>query len=88
MEKKTIEITNPNGLHLRVASEVVKICNEHKSKVVLSCKDCAEAEGCSVLSLLMLGAKKGDTITISAEGADAKEVISAISSYFSDGAGI
>jgi len=88
VETKTIRIDKTGGLHLRVASEVVRICQRYKSKVYLSCRDCPEAEGCSVLSILMLSAGKGENLTIRAEGVDAKEVIKEISGYFADGAGI
>jgi len=88
VETRTIKIDNPGGLHLRVAAEVVKICRRHRARVYLSCGACPEAEGCSVLSLLMLSAGKGESVTIRAEGIDAKEVIEKISGYFAGGAGI
>ena len=87
-ETKTIRVNNPSGLHLRVASELVTICKKHDAKVVFTCKSCPEAEGCSILSILMLGAQKGDYLTIKAEGVDAKKVIDKITSYFNEGAGI
>jgi len=89
MEKKTIKITDRNGLHLRVAGEVVNICKKHKAKVVFStCKSCEEADGCSVLSLLLLQVQKGTELIIKAEGPDAKVVIDEVDNYFSQGSGI
>ncbi len=88
VETKTVKIDKPEGLHLRVASQVVQICQKHKSKVSLTCGDCPEADGCSILSILMLTAANGDSLTIKAEGADAKEVIGKLSSYFTNGSGI
>ena len=85
---KTIKIDKPEGLHLRVASRVVRICQKHRSKVSLSCGNCPEADGCSILGMLMLTAGKGASVTIRAEGADAKEVVEIISGYFTDGLGI
>lgn len=87
-ETKTIEVTQKSGLHLRVASELVNICKKHDAKVVFTCKDCEETEGCSILSILLLGAQKGDMLTINAKGIDAKEVINELSNYFIEGAGI
>jgi phosphocarrier protein len=87
-ETRKITINNPEGLHLRVASEVVRICQRHDAKVSFSCGDCAEADGCSILSLLMLTAGEGSDITVKAKGNDAKKVIEQISSYFTNGAGI
>ena len=88
VENRTVTMGRPDGLHLRVASEVVRICKNYKAKVSLSCRDCEEADACSILSLLMLTAGKGDSVTIRAEGTDAKEVINEIAGYFAAGAGI
>jgi len=87
-ETRKISINNPEGLHMRVASEVVRICQKHNAKVTFSCSDCADADGCSILSLLMLTAGEGVDITVKVEGRDAKTVIEKISAYFKDGAGI
>ena len=87
-EIATVKINNPDGLHLRVASDVVRICQKHDAKVTLSCGDCPEADGCSILSLLLLTAGEGETLTIKAKGNDAKKVIKKISAYFTNGAGI
>jgi len=85
---RTVTIGQRDGLHLRVASEVVRICKNHKAKVSLSCGECEEADGCSILSLLMLTASKGDQVTIRAQGIDAKNVVDKISGYFVNGSGI
>jgi phosphotransferase system HPr (HPr) family protein len=87
-ETKDVKIEIPEGVHLRVAAKVVEICREGNSKVYLSCRDCPQADACSVLSVLLLGASQGDVVTISAEGHDAKEVVDKLSGYFSDGGGI
>jgi phosphotransferase system HPr (HPr) family protein len=88
METKTVKIKNKNGLHLRVASEVVKICKKHNARVKLVCRGCDEADACSVIDLLLLAAGHGDKLTIKAEGRDAKAVLDEIHNYFSDGGGI
>lgn len=85
---KDIIVSNNSGLHLRVASELVNICKQHKSSVTLSCRDCKEVDACSILSVLLLGAQKGDTVTITADGNDAREVVSKIDEYFAQGGGI
>jgi phosphotransferase system HPr (HPr) family protein len=88
IETRSVIIGNPDGLHLRAASEVVRICQKYKSKVYLACGSCPETEGCSIIGLLMLTAGKGDSVTIRAEGSDAKEAVKKISDFFADGAGI
>jgi phosphocarrier protein len=87
-ETVTVTVNDPGGLHLRAASELVNICKKHNSKVSISCGRCPEADGCSILSVMMLAAGKGKSLTVSAEGVDAKDVINKISGYFSSGEGI
>ncbi len=91
MKQKDVMITDPGGLHLRVAAGVVEITRAHSSHVQLSlnrCADCPKADGCSILDLITLGASQGTTVTIRADGPDENEVIAAIGGYFEDGSGI
>jgi phosphocarrier protein len=85
---RSIKITDPGGLHMRPAAEIVAICKKGKSNVQISCGGCPEADGCSILSLLTLAAQYGQSITVKAQGDDAKDVIEKISNIFTDGAGI
>ena len=87
-QTRSIKITDPSGLHLRPAAEIVKICKNGKSDVQISCRDCPEADACSILSLLTLAAKYGEDITVKAQGDDANDVIEKISNLFAGGAGI
>ncbi|NTV53375.1 MAG: HPr family phosphocarrier protein [Candidatus Firestonebacteria bacterium] len=87
-EIQEVKINNPQGVHLRVAANVVEMCKESQSRVSLSCKNCRHADACSVLSVLMLGAAQGDSVTITAEGEDAKEIVGKLTDYFNDGGGI
>lgn len=91
MDKKVeqnILVNQEKGLHLRVAAELVNICKKHDATVTVSCNQCAEADACSILSVLMLGARKGDTVTVSARGTEAQAAVDEISQYFSEGGGI
>jgi phosphocarrier protein len=81
MKIDKVKINHEHGIHLRVAAEITEICRRHASDVVFSCKDCPEADGCSVLSLLMLGATKGTELIVKAEGTDEKEALQAIRSF-------
>jgi len=88
MKEIKVTVQNPNGLHLRVASEVVKICKKRNAKINLTCDNCPHADGCSVISLLMLGAARGTPVTIQAEGEEEKQVLEDLKQLFSDGTGI
>ena len=88
MVTRKLIVKNNNGLHLRVAAELVKICRQHNAEISFSCNGCPKADGCSVLSLLMLNAAKGSEVTISARGSDAVKAIASITNYFESGGGI
>jgi phosphotransferase system HPr (HPr) family protein len=74
-------------LHLRPAAQIVRCAKNYQARVKL-CHDCKDADTCSILSLLSLGAKKGSEIEIIAEGPDAKAAVKKISEVFDEGAGI
>ena len=88
MQTRKMTISCENGLHLRVAAEVVKSVKEHNSTVHLLCKGCPNANACSILELIQLGAGKGTEIQITAEGGDEYSVLNSLMEIFSDGAGI
>ena len=58
-----------SGLHARPASMLVKKAAEFKAAINIE-KDGQAADARRLLSVLTLGAKKGDTIIIKAEGED------------------
>jgi phosphocarrier protein HPr len=61
------------GLHTRPATTIVKLLQNCKSEVLFTVKnDTINAK--SILSILMLAAKKNSNITISIDGEDAEEV--------------
>ncbi|MGA2090969.1 MAG: HPr family phosphocarrier protein [Endomicrobiales bacterium] len=86
--QEKVVVKHDSGLHLRVASDVVTICKKYQSTVTLSCKDCEEADACSIMSILLLGAHRGDLVTVTACGRDAHAAVEEISQYFMEGGGI
>lgn len=69
MVEREVTIVPEEGLHARPAAEFVKAAKGYTSdiKVIKSGK---EANAKSSLNLMSLGAKKGDDLTIRAEGED------------------
>jgi len=65
-------IVNQRGLHARASAKFVAAVAPMESVSVMVAKDGQEAAGGSILGLMMLGAAKGDTITITVQG-DAAE---------------
>jgi phosphocarrier protein len=67
-ERKVL-LTNEVGLHARPAAKFVQMSAKFKSRVQVI-KGEIEADAKSITSILFLDAKKGEEITIRAEGED------------------
>ncbi|MEA4812652.1 MAG: HPr family phosphocarrier protein [Anaerolineaceae bacterium] len=78
MEKKSITVTNKEGLHARPASLFVKEAGKFKCKITLSKHGGKEGNAKSILSLLALGIDSGSTIDILCEGEDEKAAAQAL----------
>lgn len=72
--KKELVIKNKQGLHARPAAIFVQIANKYDSRITVSRGD-EEVNGKSIMGILMLGAEKGSSIIIEADGADAQAAI-------------
>lgn len=70
----TVVISNMRGLHARSSAKFVGVASTF-SVVVHVEKDGQCVEGTSIMGLMMLGAAKGEEITISAEGAGAADAV-------------
>ena len=77
MTDATFIVQNKVGLHARPASILVKTASVFHSNITIA-KDDIVVDAKSILSLLTLGACKGDEITISAEGSDEGEALKKI----------
>ncbi len=77
MVKVRYTIKNEEGLHARPASDLCKEAANFKSSISLL-KDGEEYDAKSILMVLCMGAVKGDTIEIKAEGEDEKEALDAL----------
>lgn len=69
MQEKEFIIKNQTGLHARPASVFVKKASGYQSKITLK-KGNQTVNAKSIISLLSLGAGKGEPITIITEGVD------------------
>jgi phosphocarrier protein HPr len=70
---ETVEITNQRGLHARASAKFVTFVSRLPEGVAVEVeKSGSRVNGTSIMGLMMLGAAKGDSITIhtSGEGAD------------------
>ena len=88
MKTQTVTVQCEHGLHARVAAQVVKAARDHEASVTVRCHDCPEANACSILQLLMLGAGRGVQVEIKADGADEGAALRAVADIFEHGGGI
>lgn len=78
--KKKVEIRNPQGLHARPASLFVQIANKFESDVTVR-KDDEEANGKSIMGLLVLGANQGSVVEIEVSGPDAEAMMKELEAF-------
>ncbi|HUZ92338.1 MAG TPA: HPr family phosphocarrier protein [Methylocella sp.] len=74
---RTLAIVNRKGLHARATAKLVQCIDRFDAAVTVS--RCGETVGgTSIMGILTLGAGPGMTITVTAAGAEAAEVLEAI----------
>jgi phosphocarrier protein HPr len=86
--EQAVEITNKRGLHARASAKfVTAVARLPEAVVVQVSKDDNTVTGTSIMGLMMLGAARGDTITISVEGERAEAVLKKLVGLVMDGFG-
>jgi len=83
---KKVKVQNSLGLHIRPAAAIVKLLQNSKSKILFTYKN-ETVNAKSIMSILMLAAKKNAPITICVEGDDAKIVMDKLINGFDKGFG-
>jgi phosphocarrier protein HPr len=74
---QTVQITNKRGLHARASAKFVTLASGQTAAVEVE-KDGSKVAGTSIMGLMMLGAAKGDHVTISAEGDGAEATLAVL----------
>ena len=88
MASETVEIVNQRGLHARASAKFVNAVAKLPDGIAVKvAKDGTEANGGSILGLMMLGAAKGDSIEITVEGAEADLILPRLVGLVMDGFG-
>jgi len=77
MPRKDFTITNQLGIHARPAAQFVKIANSFPCDIRVE-KDDDEVDGKSILGLMMLAAGHGSVISITTEGGQEAEALTAL----------
>lgn len=68
--RKKLVVKNKQGLHARPAAMFVQLANKFDARITVR-RDDEEVNGKSIMGILMLGAERGSSIIIEADGSDA-----------------
>jgi phosphocarrier protein len=77
MTRCEVQVLNPLGLHARAAAKFVHTAGRYAAQIRVG-RAGREMDGKSIMGLLLLGAAKGSTITITADGADEGDAVAAL----------
>ena len=83
MKEFTYTVKDRVGIHARPAGLLVKLVKDFKSEVYIE-KDERRIKADRLISVMNMGIKQGDTVTVSVEGVDEEEAYNAIYSFFSE----
>ena len=81
MKEFNYTITDPEGIHMRPAGELVKAAKQFESKITIT-KDGKTGDCKKVFTIMSLAVKNGQEITVSIEGADEDMASVAIKEFF------
>ncbi|MDJ1112903.1 HPr family phosphocarrier protein [Microbacterium dauci] len=72
---RTVRIGSSNGLHARPAKLFAQAAKDAGIPVTVSKGSGAPVNAASILSVISLGAENGDYVTLTADGANAEQVL-------------
>ena len=74
---RSAELVNQRGLHARASAAFAREASKFDARVTVR-YDGMSASAASIMDLLMLGARFGQTVEIDAEGREAREALDAV----------
>lgn len=80
---RKLEIINVKGLHARASAKFVDTVESHDARARVS-KDGLDADGDSIMGLLMLAASQGTSIQVETSGPQAVELMEALEALVAD----
>lgn len=83
---RDVTIVNRLGLHARAAAKFVTLAESFDATIEVNRHD-QSVSALSIMGLMMLGAGRGETVKISAEGPQAHAAIEALTALVADGFG-
>ena len=86
MTSQSVTVVNELGMHARAAAKFVHLAGRFDARVRVA-RDAHEMDGKSIMGILLLAARRGATITISADGADERAAVDALVALVASGFG-
>jgi phosphocarrier protein len=83
VHRREIIVPNRKGLHARASAKFVKCAESFAAEIRVS-REGHTVLGTSIMGLMMLGAGRGSTLILEAEGADAAEAMAALVALIED----
>ena len=81
---QSVTVCNSRGLHARAAAKFVAMAERYGASIEVS-RDGQTVSALSIMGLMMLGAGRGCTVELRAEGWDAKEALDALAALVEAG---
>jgi phosphocarrier protein len=86
MISQTVTVVNRLGMHARAAAKFVHLAGRYRADVRVA-RDARQMDGKSIMGILLLAAGCGSRITISADGADERDAVEALTALVQSGFG-
>ena len=83
MKEFAYTVTNPVGIHARPAGLLVKEAKQFASTITFI-KDGKSAKATSLMKLMGMGVRQGDTVTVQVEGDDEETCAAAIEKFLKE----
>jgi len=77
MPTREFTVTNKLGIHARPAAQFVKTASQFSCEIQVE-KDDEQADGKSIMGLMMLAAGHGSVLSITTDGDDADQALTAL----------
>ena len=82
MTKKQITIQHPSGLEARPVALLVQVASQFSSEIRIETGD-KTVNAKSIMGMMTLGLSAGETVVVTANGADEQEALQKIEKYLS-----
>ena len=83
MVRKTVTVELASGLEARPAAMLVQVASQYDSNIYVEV-DSKRVNAKSIMGMMTVGLTAGESITISADGADEDQAVSDIEKYLSN----